>query len=284
MPSSTTGRDALLLSGGALIGAASCYVAMRKRNRSSDNTCKSACGTTDKRHATRQHLTCPSLQDLPPFAQQLEADSNLHRVSLREWEDAEWRKSSGWVGRDYIHNTSSRAVQVLSYYYNDNADSKEMIGVVWFGPDAESHRGLCHGGAMSSLMDDFCGHCAFVTSDAPWSGATVQVNVALSKPVEVGSVLRIVGRVTKRERRKAYVEAVLDDGGENPVIYAKLEGLSIDGVRMSVKDDEISKRQWEEHTCDKGRRHRRDSGWNIQPGSPIKLSSILTGVIPDSER
>ena len=273
MPSSTTGRDALLLSGGALIGAASCYAVMRKRNRSSDG--KAASGTTDEHHDTRQHLTCPSLQDLPPFAQQLEADSNLHRVSLREWEDAEWRKSSGWVGRDYIHNASSRAVQVLSYYYNDDADSKEMIGVVWFGPDAESHRGLCHGGAMSSLMDDFCGHCAFVTSDAPWSGATVQVNVALSKPVKVGSVLRIVGRVTKRERRKAYVSAVLDDGGEEPVIYAKLEGLSIDGVRMSIKDDEISQRQWEVHTCDKGRRHRRDSGWDIQPES-IKLSSSLT--------
>ena len=270
MPSSTTGRDALLFSGGVLIGAASCYAAMRKRNRSSCS--KSARITTGE---DSRQLTCPSPKDLPPFAQQLEANSNLHRVSLREWEDAEWRKSSGWLGRDYIHNKSSSAVQVLSYYYNDDADTKEMVGVVWFGPDAESHRGLCHGGAMSSLMDDFCGHCAFVTSQAPWSGATVQVNVALKKPVKVGSVLRIVGRVTKRERRKAYVEAVLDDGGEDPVIYAKLEGLSIDGVRMSVKEDEISQRQWEVHTCDKGMRHRRDSGWNIQPGS-IKVSSSLT--------
>lgn len=274
MPPSTTGRDALLLSGGALIGAASCYVALRKRTRSSGT--KSASSTTDE-HNTRQ-LTCPSLQDLPPFARQLEADPNLHRVSLREWEDADWRRASGWLGRDYIHNASSRAVQVLSYYYNDDAEGKEMIGVVWFGPDAESHRGLCHGGAMSSLMDDFCGHCAFVTSDAPWSGATVQVNVSLKKPVKVGSILRIVGRVTKRERRKAYVEAVLDDGGEDSVVYAQLEGLSIDGVRMSVKEDEISQRQWEIHTCDKGMRHRRDSGWNIQPGL-ITISDSLTDTV-----
>jgi acyl-coenzyme A thioesterase PaaI-like protein len=262
MPSSTTGRDALLLSGGALIGAASCYLAIRKRNRS---------GRSANADEIARQWTRPSLNDLPPFAQQLESDPTLHRVSLREWEDAEWRRQSGWLGRDYIHNASSNAVQVLSYYYDDNAGSKEMIGVVWFGPDAESHRGLCHGGAMSSLFDDFCGHCAFVTSDAPWSGATVQVNVALKKPVRVGSVLRIAGRVTKRERRKAYVEAVLDNGGEDPVVFAQLEGLSIDGVQMSEQDDEVSKRQWEVHTCDKGRQHRRDSGWNIQPG-PINLN------------
>ena len=263
MMPSTTGRDALLVSGGALIGAASCYLAIRKKRVRPDSTNANA-----DSHA--RNLTCPSLDDLPPFARALESNSILHRVSLREWEDEEWRRQSGWLGRDYIHNTNSKAVRILSYYYDDR--SREMVGVVWFGPDAESHRGLCHGGAMMSSMDDFCGHCAFVTSDAPWSGATVQVNVALKKPVKVGSVLRLVGRVTKRERRKAYVEAVLDDGGEDPEIFAELEGLSIDGVQMSEQEDEISKRQWEVHTCDKGRRHRRDSGWNIiKPDQAIGL-------------
>ena len=176
-----TGRDALLVSGGALIGAASCYLAIRKKRVRSDSTSANA-------DSPSRNLSCPSPDDLPPFARALESNSALHRVSLREWEDEEWRHQSGWLGRDYIHNASSRAVRVLSYYYDDR--SREMVGVVWFGPDAESHRRLCHGGAMSSLMDDFCGHCAFVTSDAPWSGATVQVNVALKKPVKVGSVLR----------------------------------------------------------------------------------------------
>ena len=32
-----------------------------------------------------------------------------------------------------------------------------LTGIVRFGPEAESHRGLCHGGAMTSLMDDLCG-------------------------------------------------------------------------------------------------------------------------------
>jgi hypothetical protein len=45
---------------------------------------------------------------------------------------------------------------VLNYYF-DEANT-QMTGVVWFGPDAKSHCGLCHGGAMSSLMNDLCGH------------------------------------------------------------------------------------------------------------------------------
>jgi predicted thioesterase len=114
---------------------------------------------------------------------------------------------------------------------------------------------------MASLMDDFCGHMAFVHK--PWSGATVQVNVSLKKPVTVGSVLRIHGRIKKKEGRKVHVEAVLDDGGEtDAVVYAALEGLSIDGVKLSDHEDEVAERTWEVDVCKiSGRLQRQDSGW-----------------------
>lgn len=201
--------------------------------------------------------------ELPSFVLRLEEDPSLHRIKLREWEDSEWRQKNGWKGRDYLHNPRSRAVRVLTYLYKPS--SKEMIGVVWFGPDAESHRGLCHGGAMSSLMDDFCGHMAFIDSTRPWSGATVQVNVALRKPVPVGSILRVVGKVRERKGRKVHIEATLDDGEDGGEIFATLEGLSIDGVKMSDIDDEIAGRTWKDHVCERsGRMQRRDSGWNFE--------------------
>jgi hypothetical protein len=34
--------------------------------------------------------------------------------------------------------------------------------------DIESHRGLCHGGAYTSLFDDFCGHISFISGNSPW--------------------------------------------------------------------------------------------------------------------
>ncbi|CAJ1968978.1 unnamed protein product, partial [Cylindrotheca closterium] len=202
------------------------------------------------------------------------SSENWTEVRLREWEDLNWRDANGWQGRDLCHNPQGVGVRILHYYYK--ASSKEMVGVVWFGPHAESHRGLCHGGAMTSLMDDFCGHLAFLhsTSGQPWSGATVQVNVSLKKPVKVGSILRIIGRIDKHEGRKIYVHATLDDGGgdnnddddssggkeqnKDPVVYATLEGLSIDGVKMSQHEDPVSKRTWEVEVCEhSGRLQRR---------------------------
>lgn len=213
------------------------------------------------RQRQRKPVSAAPPDELPMFAKALEMDPSLHRISLREWEDNAWRERSGWLGRDLCHNPDGTAVRVLAYYYDSHR--AQLLGAVWFGPDAESHRGLCHGGAMSSLMDDMAGHVAFVSSDKPWNGVTVQVNVSLKKPVRIGSVLRIVGRVSKRDRRKVHIEAVLDDGNldQEPQVYAVLEGLSIEGVNITEQEDEIAQRTWEEHTCPKGRIHRRDSGW-----------------------
>jgi hypothetical protein len=113
-------------------------------------------------------------------------------------------------------------------------------------------------------MDDFCGHMSFLNSGGPWSGATVQVNVALKKPVHVGSVLRIFGKVSKLEGRKVHVKATLDCGSSKK-IYATMEGLSIDGVKMSSTDDAVADRTWKVDVCQmSGRLQRRDSSWNME--------------------
>ena len=193
------------------------------------------------------------------------------------------------------HNRETgSAVVVLDYYVRPaGAESgDELIGVVWFGPDAESHRGLCHGGAMTSLMDDICGHGAFILAGGgPWSGATVQVNCSLKAPVKVGSVLRVTGRVAKRAGRKLHIHAVLDDGGRSSsgaagddedrggggrgggnTVYAVLEGLSIAGVKLSSADDAVARRVWADCGEQGGgvggtaRQVRQDSGWDEDNG------------------
>ena len=135
---------------------------------------------------------------------------------LREWEDREWRVTAGWVGSDLIHRPGGRGVQVLAYFWQP--ETLTLTGIARFGPDAESHRGLCHGasttaspaftshlsampppdgptpraltpraprpgGAMTSLMDDLCGHICFVAAEAPWCGATVQARRRRSRPL-----------------------------------------------------------------------------------------------------
>jgi acyl-coenzyme A thioesterase PaaI-like protein len=165
-------------------------------------------------------------EDLPQWAQELkklhadERNDDLYHFSLRD----------------------GRGVRILDYYWNK--PKEELTGICWFGPDCESHRGLAHGGACTSVMDDMSGHIAFL-SGKPWEGATVQVNVTLQAPIHIGSVLRVTGTVIT-EGRKRRCSAVIDDGEGK--VFAKLEGLSLTGVRLTADEehahDEVATRAW----------------------------------------
>jgi len=219
----------------------------------------------------------PQSKDLPGFAQALRKSPSHRQVKLREWEDTAWRAAQGWKGRDLCHNPDGKGVRLLEYFWEES--SQTLTGVVWFGPEAESHRGLCHGGAMCALLDDVCGYYAFMGKGGqPWGGCTVQVNSALRKPVQVGSVLRVVATgefgETKRGMQKVKIRAVLDEppldttstlnpfsaefgkkegdascaeaadnkanGSAQPVVYANLEGLSISGIRITAEEEHLA--------------------------------------------
>jgi len=186
-------------------------------------------------------------KELPEFAKKLQKDAKnekngLYHFTLQEWTNEDWRKRMGWVGSDYCHNPSGKAVRILDYFWNKSEQT--LTGIAWFGPLCESHRGLAHGGACTTAMDDLCGHIAFLAGK-PWEGATVQVNVTLKAPILIYSVLRIQGKVSV-EGRKRKVVATIDDGEGK--VYAVLEGLSLTGVRLSSQDehasDEIAMRDW----------------------------------------
>lgn len=196
--------------------------------------------------------------DAPEWLRPLFNDQKQRRVLLREWEDAEWRVASGWHGNDLIHSVHSRAVQIHAYFWN--AQDETLTGIARFGPDAESHRGLCHGGSMTSLMDDLCGHICFFGGPAPWCGATVQVDCKLMKPVAVGDVLKLVGKIDRREfgkngKQKVHISATLSD--ESGAEYCHLKGLSISPVPMHTIDDAVAERTW----LTEDAKVMRDSGW-----------------------
>jgi hypothetical protein len=105
-------------------------------------------------------------------------------AQYREWTDEKWRGESGWKGTDFIHARKSRGPRIIQYFFN--RESQMLIGIVKFGPASESHQGLCHGGSMTAVLDDVLGHTAFVSGNGPWTGATIQVNCTLKKPVVIG--------------------------------------------------------------------------------------------------
>jgi acyl-CoA hydrolase len=158
------------------------------------------------------------------------------------------RRQLGWKGRDLIHDVYS-PVRILQYHvqygpgllssgHNDDTDDVKdddqgtslqprhqqrggigttLTGVVHFTTRAESHAGYCHGGSMTSVLDDVIGWNAFLVTGLcrPWTGFTVQVHTNLVRPIPVDSLLVVQATIVGIVRRKVSIEAVLYDPMEN---------------------------------------------------------------------
>lgn len=135
-----------------------------------------------------------------------------------------------------MHSRNSH-VRIFDYMLlppdcQDKIDSDadyRIISAVSFSPDAESHKGLCHGGTMCAVMDDcigstkysfhnndiikvFSGWMGFCESGKciPWSGYTVQVDTSLKKAISINSTLKLEAWIEKREgKKKIYVKCKL---------------------------------------------------------------------------
>jgi len=147
-------------------------------------------------------------------------------------------------GTDLCHSARYSPVRISHYtvkYSNKHHNHQQggggvgttLTGLCHYTQQSESHAGYCHGGSMTAAIDDVVGWTAFnvLGKCEPWSGYTVQVNVALKRPIPVGSYLKIVGEITKFEGRKVWVHAKLvvpdddEDGEDKEVLHCDAEGL-----------------------------------------------------------
>lgn len=206
---------------------------------------------------------------LPQWLHWLKDKAGSYRVLMREWEDLQWRHQCGWQGQDLIHGPDS-AVHIPCYFFDPS--EKALRGPVLFRAGAESHRGLCHGGAMTSAMDDVLGHiCFLAVGQGPWTGATVQVNCKLMKPVRVGQTLLVEARVVRQEKWKVSIEASLsDEAGE---VYGAMEGLAFSGVKLQSEEHDVDRRKW---VFDDTHRVVYDSGWDDLPRAALAIESALS--------
>jgi len=178
--------------------------------------------------------------DLPSWVEDQRDDWGIP-MNVAEWDDVDsYRAKHGWKGRDLIHDRHA-PVRVLEYFVqfgngiegtplSSGGVDTTLTGIAHFTHRAESHKGFCHGGSMTSLLDDVIGWVAFVTTGrvVPWSGFTVQVNTSLKKPVPVGSFLLIKATITQVERRKVSVRAeLIDPSCDENNIHAVGEGLVV---------------------------------------------------------
>jgi len=87
--------------------------------------------------------------------------------------------------------------------------------VALFKP-CEQHQGYpgrLHGGLAATILDETIGRAMNINQDEIW-GVTVEFNVRYKKPVPLDQELRVVGRITKQNRRlfEGTGEILLPDG------------------------------------------------------------------------
>jgi acyl-coenzyme A thioesterase PaaI-like protein len=178
-------------------------------------------------------------------------------LEVLEWQDdnGAYRSKHGWQGKDLVHDKNA-PVRVWNYFvqygpgiltssqeWKESDLSKEqgqkhcerggvgtvLTGIAHFTPRAESHAGFCHGGSMTSLLDDVIGWVSFLVTGQcrPWTGFTVQVNSSLKRPIPVDSVLLVTAKITAVERRKVSVEASIIDPNDDDAVHAFGTGLVV---------------------------------------------------------
>jgi acyl-coenzyme A thioesterase PaaI-like protein len=210
---------------------------------------------------TATAATSATASHLPDWVYQKLLFSWGETLDVPEWQQhqtgdgVDYRIKHGWQGKDLIHD-SNAPVRVLSYHVQygpgiqniTSDDSSSLLlqgrggvgttlrGIVHFTKRAESHQGYCHGGSMTSVLDDVIGWVAFlVTGECrPWTGFTVQVNCSLHRPIPVDSVLLVQAKIAHIERRKVSVEASIVDPQRR---RHPSQTMDMDD---SIRDDEFS--------------------------------------------
>jgi acyl-CoA hydrolase len=116
---------------------------------------------------------------------------------------ASYRESNRFKGHDYIH--SSPAVKLGDYYLFETLDTDwyKVEASVQFTPNAEGAASWVHRGTLCALMDDaanFAGFCVSGNLNL-FAGFTKKVYTDITRPVRVGSILKLVGQIVRVENR-----------------------------------------------------------------------------------
>lgn len=108
--------------------------------------------------------------------------------------------------------------RITSEYFIRPED-RELLAIATFGPKAEGHGGLAHGGALLTLLDDAMGTCAWLAGAVV---VTARLETDFRRPILLGTPVEARCRVTRSEGRKVWVHCeVVSAAG----VHVEAEGL-----------------------------------------------------------
>jgi acyl-coenzyme A thioesterase PaaI-like protein len=105
-------------------------------------------------------------------------------------------------------------------YFQD--EKKDLLALVWFGPETEGPPGHAHGGSMAAVLDEVLGLAAWAAGHPVVVG---NLNVNFRRLLPLHMVARVETEILSVKGRKVLVRGRLTDGKDT--LYAEAEALCI---------------------------------------------------------
>lgn len=80
-------------------------------------------------------------------------------------------------------------------------ENKELIAIFTPSDIHQSYPNRLHGGIASAILDETIGRAILNHYEEEVWGVTIELNVKFRKPIELNQELKVIGRITKDERR-----------------------------------------------------------------------------------
>ncbi|MEW5959036.1 MAG: PaaI family thioesterase, partial [Chloroflexota bacterium] len=106
----------------------------------------------------------------------------------------------------------------------------------------QSYPGRLHGGMATAILDETIGRAIMMKSNEAIWGVTIEFTIRFKQPIPLDRELRVVGRITKDERRvfEGSGEILLPDGAVAAAGYGKYIKLPLD----EIADFDVEAQEW----------------------------------------
>ncbi len=125
-----------------------------------------------------------------------------------------------------------------SFYELENG---ELVAICDTKEYHQSYPGRVHGGISAALLDETIGRAVSINDDTIW-GVTVGLEVKYKKPVPTNETIKIIGRITKENRKlfEGTGEIILENGE----IAAIATGKYVKMKAEEITEDGLDESEW----------------------------------------
>lgn len=143
------------------------------------------------------------------------------------------------VGRSCIVCGTDNDLGLKTSFYE--LENGELLAVCNTKDWHQSYPGRVHGGISAALLDETIGRAISINDETIW-GVTVSLEIKYKKPVPTDQQIKIVGRITKENRKlfEGSGEIILENGD----IAATATGKYMKMPISQITDEELEGDEW----------------------------------------